>query len=87
MMSSGANEEQISRELASYVGALLSPSAPITPDSSFDEMGIDSISLVKILVFIEKKFGISLSGARLGRDDIATFGSLVACISRHMKTS
>ncbi len=75
--------DQISSELASYIEALTSPVKEITFESTFEEMGTDSISLVKILVFIEKKHGISLIGSKLGRDDLATFGKLVEHIARH----
>ncbi|MBN1865010.1 MAG: acyl carrier protein [Victivallales bacterium] len=82
-MTADKSTDQISSELASYIEALTSTENKISHESTFKEMGIDSISLVKILVFIEKKYGISLIGTKLGREDLATFGKLVEHIARH----
>lgn len=73
--------ETIKKELKEYIQALASPNSEIKPDSTLKEMNIDSIALVKIFVFIEKKFGVSLINVSLTRENIETFGSLVSLIA------
>ena len=71
------SHEKIRDELSEYIQALISSDIEITDESKLQDFSIDSIALVKIFVFIEKRFGISLINAGLSRQDIETFGSLV----------
>ena len=71
-------------KLKDYINALTSPEGNISDNSTLDNMTIDSIALVKILVFIEKQFNISLINAGLAKDDIETFGSLVKHICKQI---
>ena len=71
------NCEKIRDELSEYIQALISSDTEITDESRLQDLHIDSIALVKIFVFIEKQFGISLINAGLARKDIETFGALV----------
>ena len=73
--------ETVEKELREYIQALTSPDIKVTFASTLQEMNIDSIALVKIFVFIEKQFGISLINAGLSRENIETFGSLVNLIA------
>lgn len=73
--------ENIEKELEDYIKALCSPDTEITPETTLQEMNVDSIALVKIFVFIEKKFAVSLINAGLSRENIETFGSMVKLIA------
>lgn len=72
--------ETIETELKEYIQALTAPGTEIKPESSLQEMNIDSISLVKIFVFIEKKFNVSLINSKITRENIKDFGNMVALI-------
>jgi acyl carrier protein len=72
---------KIQTELKEYITALLSPSKEITPFSTLEDMNIDSLALVKIFVFVEKNFGVSLSDSGLTKENIETFGKLSEYIS------
>lgn len=76
------NKEQIERDLSEYIAALTGTETHIKADTKLAEMDVDSISLVKIFVFIERTFGISLLDAGLSKDQIETFGSLVQYINK-----
>ena len=77
------SEKQIQDILIAQVAMILSlaPSA-IKLDTPLHTLGVDSLSFVELLVFIEKKFALKLmdSGALL--KDFYTIGSLAQCISR-----
>lgn len=66
----------IENELREYIQALTGTTLEINSDSTMESMSIDSISLVKLFVFIEKHFGISLINAGLSREEIETFGTI-----------
>lgn len=71
------SQEKIFEELADYIKALTSTDQQITDSTTLLELNIDSISLVKIFVYIERNYKISLINAGLSRTDIATFSNLV----------
>jgi acyl carrier protein len=77
------NREQIIEDLSEYIAALTGTETEIKADTKLAEMDVDSISLVKIFVFIERTFGISLLDAGLSKDQIETFGSLVHYINQN----
>ena len=45
------------------------PPAELAPDRPLHEIGVDSIAFVELMVFIEKRFGVSLLDAKLERKD------------------
>ena len=52
--------------------------------TSLQELGIDSLGLVEIFVFIEKKFKLKLLESGLTKEDIKTVRSLAAYISKRI---
>lgn len=76
------DKEQIEKELSEYISALTGYDGVIESRTELAEMDVDSISLVKIFVFIERKFGISLLEAGVTREQIETFGSMVQYIKQ-----
>lgn len=70
------NKEQLIEELGEYIQALTGFELEISYDSTMSDMHIDSISLVKLFVFIEKQFSLSLVNAGLSRDVLESFGTL-----------
>ena len=79
------NREKIEENLSEYIAALTGTETEIKAETKLAEMDVDSISLVKIFVFIERTFGISLLDAGLSRDQIETFGSLVQYINQTLE--
>ena len=73
--------ETIEKELKEYIQALTAPNTTVAAESTLQEMNIDSLALVKIFVFIEKKFNVSLVNANITRENIKNFGSMVALIA------
>ena len=76
------SREKIEEDLSEYIAALTGTDVAIEDKVTLTELDVDSISLVKIFVFIEKRFGISLLDAGISKDQIETFGSLVQYINR-----
>ena len=78
------DKEHIEKELSEYISALTGYDGDIQSNTKLAEMDIDSISLVKIFVFIERQFGISLLDAGVTREQIETFGSMVQYIQQSL---
>ncbi|MCK5843772.1 MAG: acyl carrier protein [Victivallales bacterium] len=70
------SDNSIKQCLGDYISALTGSSVEPTTDSTLESLGVDSISLVKIFVFIEKKFGVAMVNSGVSREDIETLGKL-----------
>ena len=65
-------------KLVSYAANQLElDAAEITPESSFESLGIDSLDIVEMIMDLESELGIELD---LEEQKIATFGELAAFI-------
>jgi len=75
-------ENTLIREIAIIVAA---DEQSITPETSLQSLGIDSIRLVEILIIIEKQFGVKLIEAGLTRDDLKDVVSLARSVAKMRK--
>ena len=65
-------------KLVSYAAKQLElDPAEITPDSSFESLGIDSLDIVEMIMDLESELGVELD---LEDQKISTFGELAAFI-------
>ena len=76
---------EIQSVLKEYIIALLSPEKDITEESSLTDMNVDSLGLVKLFVFIEKEFGVSLGEIDFSRESISTLGKISKLIFDNQK--
>ena len=65
-------------KLVSYAAKQLElDAAEITPDSTFESLGIDSLDIVEMVMDLESELGVELE---MEYEKIATFGELAAFI-------
>lgn len=75
--------KEIENILSQEIATILSiDSSKVIPDTPLHEMGIDSLSFVELLVFIEKTFNIKLMESGLTSENFRTVRSLASSISR-----
>jgi len=75
--------KEIENILSQEIATILSiDSSKVILDTPFHEIGIDSLSFVELLVFIEKTFNIKLMESGLTSEDFRTVRSLASSISR-----
>jgi len=72
-------EDILTKEVASILAADM---ATIASDVPLHQMGIDSLSFVELLVFIEKKFNLKLIESGLSQEDFQSIKALSARIGR-----
>jgi acyl carrier protein len=78
--------EEIEGKLMGQLSALLGlGDGCIQPSSELASLGVESMALVEMFVFIEKEFGLELMSAGLEREDLATVHSLAAAIARNIQ--
>ncbi len=77
------NANQIENKLISRLSSILSvDSTTLKPELPLHALGVDSLSFVELLVFIEKEFKVKLMESGMTKDDFSTIRSLAKCISK-----
>jgi acyl carrier protein len=71
---------KIQEELSAYLyRRFLASDVKIQPTDKFADIGVDSMTVVELVMFIEEEFGIVIPADQLTRDNLATLESLTAC--------
>jgi len=79
--------EQIQTELTQQVARILSvkPSA-VDINAPLHTLGLDSMRMVEIIVFVEKQYAIDLMGSGLKQGDVASIAALARTIENRKKS-
>lgn len=76
--------EKIQMELAERIADMLSAEvAAINVEAPLHTLGLDSLRMVEMLVFIEKQYGVDLMASGLQPEDIASVSALARTIGRN----
>ena len=76
---------EIEEKLTEGISAIMSmDKSSMAPDVPFRELGLDSLGLVEVLVFIEKTFKLNLIELDLTKKDFETINSLASFISKKL---
>jgi acyl carrier protein len=71
---------QIQEALSSYLSArFLASSVKLDAQLPFSEFGIDSMSVVELVMYLEEKFGIEIPSDQLTGEHLRSLSSLVSC--------
>jgi acyl carrier protein len=74
-------DQSVQQQLVNRVAGILSvDSAAVNVSAPLHTLGLDSMRLVEILVFVEKQFGIDLMDSSLTREDIHTIEALARTV-------
>ena len=65
---------------------IMAASHPIAADDGLEAAGVDSMALLKVLVFLERDYGVWVPDEDLTADVIASARTLAAYICRHTAT-
>ena len=75
--------EKIETELTGRIAEILSmKSDELKTDVPLHTMGLDSMRMVELLVFIETQYGIDLMSSGMQREDIASITALARSVER-----
>ena len=77
------NADDIAEELCAFARRrLISESISIAPDTPLARIGIDSASLVELLLFIERRFGLGVPDGELTREHLVSLDALARCVAQ-----
>ncbi len=72
-------EDRVREIVAGYMGILVSE---VTDDGNFIELGMDSLTLLKIIMDVENEFDISIEDAQIV--EIRTFSDICKLIEKKL---
>ena len=80
--------DEIVSALTTFVNtSIMARGHPVDPDEDLEEAGIDSMALLKILVFIEAEFGFWMPDEDLVRENTASARALANYICQRREQS
>ena len=76
--------EEVARAVTAFINAtIMARSHPVQPDDDLELAGLDSMALLKVLLFIEAQFGFWMPDEDLVEENIKTPRAMAAYICRH----
>jgi len=74
------NVQELEKELCGFVKEnLLAEKVEIQPETILASVGLDSFSMIEIVLFLERKFGIELPDETLTPENIKSVSALCKC--------
>ena len=87
-MSTEMKPEDVAGTLTTFVNdQIMARGRPIVPDEDLEAAGVDSMALLKILLFIEAEFGFWMPDEDLVRENIASVRTLATYVCRRRDPS
>ena len=84
----GRDVGDVADALTSFVNrTIMARGRPMTPEEDFEAVGVDSMGMLKVLLFIEAEYGFWMPDEDLQDDNVRSPGALAAYICRRLKVS
>jgi acyl carrier protein len=84
----GRDVPEVAAALTAFVNrTIMARSRPITPDDEFAAVGVDSMGLLKVLLFVEAEFGFWMPDEDLEDANVRSPRALAAYICRRLEVS
>lgn len=79
-----ANQQELETALLAFVKEnIVSPDVELHADTVLRDVGIDSYSVIEMVLFLERKFGITLPVEKLLPENLASVETLALCAAEH----
>lgn len=76
--------EAAKKELCNYIAEnILAGEVAVEPDTVLSDIGVDSFSIIEIILFIERKFGVSIPHESLTPENFVSVNALVECMDNY----
>lgn len=79
------SKENICNELLLFIQTnILDSTVKINNETLFSEIGLDSMSIIELVLFIERKFGVAISEKDLIPDNLKSVLSMAECTIKYL---
>jgi len=76
---------EISQNLCKFISEnLVAPGVIVEAESPLELLGLDSFSIIEIILFIERRYGLTLPDMELTKENIYSPSSLANCIFKYI---
>ena len=76
--------EIIKKELCGFISEnILAGDVTVQPDTILSDIGVDSFSIIEIILFIERKFGIAIPHESLTPENFISVNALAECMDKY----
>ena len=80
------NQDAICLQLCEFIqSCLAAPGVAVTPGTSLTQLGLDSFSIIEIVLFIERQYGLTLPDAALSKENIESPQTFAACVHHYLQ--
>jgi acyl carrier protein len=87
-MSNIISHDEVCKHVVHFISEnLLAEGVPLDARASLTKLGLDSFSLIEILLFVERKYGIVISMEKLNRENTETVDALAGVIRAEMDSA
>jgi acyl carrier protein len=77
-------QQAIAEALLDFLRAtILAEGVAVDETTALSQLGVDSVSLVELLLFIERRFDVVVPERELTATNLATIAALSACVQRN----
>ncbi len=66
---------------------LVAEGVEVNETTTFDSLGLDSFSIIEIVLFIERKFGVTLPDKELTKENMHSVETLTRCVERYLSVN
>ncbi len=74
------------KELCDFIAQnILAGEVSVEPSTILSDIGVDSFSIIEIILFIERKFGVSIPHESLTPENFVSVDALVECMRQYKK--
>ena len=81
-------QQGIAVELLDFLrSTILAEGVPVDESALLSELGVDSVSLVELLLFVERRFGVVIPERELTAKNLATIAALSNCVQRNVEAA
>jgi acyl carrier protein len=78
-------ENDLSSELIKHMrNNILDPSVAVYPDTPLKDLGFDSVAIIDLILFIERKFGVSIPDTDLVPENLESVSTLAKCTMKYL---
>ncbi len=85
-MSNDTQLESIGETLCIFIRShLVESGIPVHPATPLSELGLDSFSLIEIVLFVERRYGLALPDEALTFENLHSPDALARCIQGYLE--
>lgn len=82
------DQTAICESLCDFIQAnLVAKGVQVDGDTSLTQLGLDSFSIIEIVLFVERQYGLTLPDEALSQENIQSASTLAKCVQEYLQAS